>query len=56
MGFVEEDGKINIIFKGFLSIYVFFFVLFDFCLKSMVKYYENKVVCMVSEDLDKYWM
>lgn len=24
MGFVEEDGKINIIFKGFLSIYVFF--------------------------------
>lgn len=24
MGFVEEDGKINIIFKGFLSIYGFF--------------------------------
>lgn len=35
---------------------MFFLVLFDFCLKSMVKYYENKVVCMVSEDLDKYWM
>lgn len=54
-GFAEEDGKTNTTSKGFPSIYGFFFVSFDFCSKSMVKYHENKVVRMASEDSDKHW-
>lgn len=37
------------------QVYMVFFVSFDFCSKSMVKYHENKVVRMASEDSDKHW-
>lgn len=37
------------------QVYMVFFVSFDFCSKNMVKYHENKVVRMASEDSDKHW-
>lgn len=42
-------------FQGISKYIWVFFVSFDFCSKSMVKYHENKVVRMASEDSDKHW-